>query len=375
MTLYFPTSDTQIPYGGIRILYAAVDALNQAGMDAAVVHRRPGFRVGWFPNSTQVVAAGRVSADPARDVVIITEFRASELIPVVAPGVPKILFNQAPYLTYPTGRSDNLLAGEDPFGDPTILGCITVSVDAEQLLSRLWPWMPLRRVRLPVLNGHCGDTRGLDQHSERCVTVVRRKRPAEASLLVGLISKTLSRGGWRLCYIEGMRSGDVTRLFAETPIFIHLPALPGEGLSLLLLEAMNAGCAVIGYTGRGGSEVMTDETATVIPEGEVLKLAEAVEEACGSFGTARWTEYQSRAIAGQQLVRQEYTLDNFRGDLVLAVSSLLEGVSVPRETAAVPLDVGLLGPPSVMSRVSNKLRAAGSYRRHPESPTRRGPMR
>jgi len=172
-----------------------------------------------------------------------------------------------------------------------------------------------------------------------------------------------------------MSSRDVARLFAETPIFIHLPALPGEGLPLLLLEAMNAGCAVIGYTGKGGSEVMTSETATVIPEGEILKLADAVGEACGSFGTARWDEYRTRAIAGQQLVRREYTLDNFRGDLVSAVSSLLEGTRLPRESAAVSLDVGLLGPPSVMSRVSNKFREAVSNRRHLYSSNRRGFMR
>jgi hypothetical protein len=372
VTLYFPTSDTNVPYGGVRVLYAAVDALNQSGIEAAIVHGGPRFRVSWFPNSTRVVAASKVVADPSRDLVVITEFRASELIPVVAPGVRKIIFNQAPYLTYPTGRFVPVRGDTNPFRDPTILGCITVSVDGERLLSRLWPWMPLRRVRLPILNSHnCSTSRSAGQHSQRSVTLVRRKRPAEASLLEGLMSEFLSHNGWSLCYIEGMTSLEVSDLFSRSPIFVHLPALPGEGLPLLLLEAMSAGCVVVGYTGRGGSEAMTSRTATVIAEGETLKLVEAVKAACDSFGTPRWDDYQARATAGQELVLREYSFDNFRTDLVSAVLTLLEGTSLPRESAGVSINVGPLRPPSLKSRVFDQSKRAVTGLLHACSPIQR----
>ena len=58
-TVYFCAPDWNVPAGGIRVFYRHVDILNEAGIPAAVLHRRAGFRCTWFENHTRVVGEPR----------------------------------------------------------------------------------------------------------------------------------------------------------------------------------------------------------------------------------------------------------------------------------------------------------------------------
>ena len=48
------TPDSNAPIGGVKIHYQVVDALNRAGVEALVVHRKRGFHCTWFRNTTRV---------------------------------------------------------------------------------------------------------------------------------------------------------------------------------------------------------------------------------------------------------------------------------------------------------------------------------
>lgn len=359
MTVYFPTSDTNVPYGGIRQLYAAADALNTAGHDAAVVHLHRGFRVSWFSNQTRVIAASDVLLDPERDLVVVTEFRAASLLPVVAPGVPKILFDQAPYLTFRYTEVPPSDADLGPFRDPYLLGCITVSLDAQELLSQVWPWLSVHRVRPRLVDLTTPES--LYRQRKRIIALTLRKRPVEARLLLALLAPHIESGGWSVAVLEGLDARGVAQRLEDAAIFVHLPATPGEGLSLTLVEAMAAGCAVVGYTGGGGREVMTDETATVVPEGSTLQLARAVQAACDAFDTLNWSSYLERVERAALLVKQEYTDQHFRDDLVAAIAELSDRRPSGLSSGATKLDLGPLASPSLLRRVAGRVVPHGRH--------------
>jgi len=55
LTIYYISPDLSRPSGGVRTIYRHVDALNDCGFDAAVLHTKRGFRCEWFANTTKLV--------------------------------------------------------------------------------------------------------------------------------------------------------------------------------------------------------------------------------------------------------------------------------------------------------------------------------
>ncbi len=103
--IFFCTPDTERPSGGVRAIYRAVDLLNDAGMDAAVLHTRAGFRCTWFDNRT------RVEHPPVtvsgHDVLVVPEAFTPADVARLAPGVPKVVFNQNAYRTFRSATRRN----------------------------------------------------------------------------------------------------------------------------------------------------------------------------------------------------------------------------------------------------------------------------
>lgn len=338
MTVYFLTSDTQVPYGGIRQCYRAVDALNDAGVPAAVVHLRGSFRARWFDNSTTIVGAGSVALSGA-DIVVVTEYLASDILPVVAPGVRKVLFNQAPYIAFrntPMPVTERDLA---PFKNPELVGCVTVSRDAEELVTSYFPWLPTYRVRLGV---DVADHAGAAIDKRPIICLAQRKRPNDARLLMALLHAQGTCKGWQFRLLENMDASGVATTLRQSALYLHLPATPGEGFSLVVAEAMSARASVIGYSGHGASELMTADTAIVIEEGDILRFAREVGAACESFGTPSWTYYRQRIDAAYEAVISSYTPRHYASDMVHAIRQFSASPE-PMLATSVRMDARLLG--------------------------------
>src|SRR5687767_11854699 len=89
------TPDLESAVGGVKIHYQVVDALNAAGVPAAVVHLRPGFRCAWFNNATRIEYVESLQL-AANDVVVVPE-EWIQYIPLLPPQLPKVVFNQNAY--------------------------------------------------------------------------------------------------------------------------------------------------------------------------------------------------------------------------------------------------------------------------------------
>ena len=141
--VYVLCHDSDFPCGGIRRLYRHVDVLCRNGVDAAIVHRRPGFRCSWFENKTPIRFRNQVTPTPM-DYIVLPEVVGPELLSI-APGVPKVVFNQNAYLTF-HGYPVDGPAPPSPYLSPDIHAVLTVSDDNTNFLRYAFPHQRFFRI-------------------------------------------------------------------------------------------------------------------------------------------------------------------------------------------------------------------------------------
>ena len=141
---WFICPDFNRPSGGIRKLYRSVDILNDAGLQAAIVHRRPGFRCTWFENQTRVICSSQAVVSQ-RDVIVVPEVYGRSIC-CLPKGVRLIIFNQGAYLML------DLLVSEPssvaPYiANPDLTAVLVVSADSAAVVEYAFPGVHVRCIR------------------------------------------------------------------------------------------------------------------------------------------------------------------------------------------------------------------------------------
>jgi len=134
------------------------------------------------------------------------------------------------------------------------------------------------------------------------IVATPRKRPLEEHLIRDLFYASLpeARGvGWRSA--TNLPEADFAKLLGESAIFLSLNRL--ESFGLTSLEAMAAGCLVVGFTGIGAREYATAANGFWVEEDDCLacvdQLAAAVRLALDGGGL-----YQARVNNGIETARR-----------------------------------------------------------------------
>jgi hypothetical protein len=301
MTTYFLTPHDDRPWGGIRQIYAMVDALCRGGQAAFVVHGMRDFRCSWFKNDTPVVDADGLVVNADRDLLVIPDVYGPRMASI-APGIPRVALIQNPYLflsAFPLGSRDFLLDTGYPF-----LGAVVVSADSDLLLRCLFPSTPIRRV-VPAIDP------GLfrpDGPKDRAIAFMSRKRRGAVATVLAMLSLQGLLDGWELVEIDAARESDVARELARASVFLSFSDL--EGLGLPPLEALASGCLVIGFDGHGGREYFDPEVAFPVDEGNLAEYARTVKMVLSRL--ARDSDaFTERRDAGVRLVRDRYSPAGF----------------------------------------------------------------
>jgi hypothetical protein len=313
--IYFVAPDLDRPSGGVRTIYRCVDLLNAAGLRAAVVHTRKGFRCRWFEHTTPVVHAPlRLGA---HDVLVPPAYlylRTAGL----APGVRKVVFQQNAYRTFrylrkgPAWRARTLADADD------LVAMLVVSEDNQRYLERALPGVRVERVHqwIDPAVFH------LDLRARRhTVTAMPRKRRDEYEQLVGILRARGALDGWQLDELEGRPEGEVAARLRESVLFVSLSR--AEGFGLPPAEAIASGNHVIGFHGMGGREIFRPPFAEAIEDGDVLALAVAVEDFLAGYD-ARITELERQAVAGAEFIAATYSREAATDDLVRVFAPLDE---------------------------------------------------
>ena len=144
-TAWFIAPDWNRPSGGLRKQYRAVDVLNEAGIDAAIVHHAEGFRCTWFTNDTKIVAAGNLVVSPS-DVIVVPETYAAS-VSKLPRGVRQVILNQNAYVTLDKLASDTI-AGASPYlRNPDLVVVAGVSDHNVNLLRYAFRGVSVQRIR------------------------------------------------------------------------------------------------------------------------------------------------------------------------------------------------------------------------------------
>lgn len=323
-TVYFLTPDYNEPAGGIKVIYRHVDILNKAGIDAAILHQRKGFRCSWFNNDTRVTDVSSSAVGPD-DVLVVSELHVDNLIGL-PPGIRHVVLNQSGYRTW-AHRGD--LVEKYYSSSPDLLGIIVVSEHSTQMLEFTFPDRPIRRVYngidAEVYHPSTGPKR-------RQITCFPRRGEEDLDVVVRMLRARGALQDWEVLPLQGLSQEDWLDRLRSSRITLVLSSW--EGFGLPPAEAMACGNYVIGYHAFGGREFMRPEFSCPVDVGDVMAVASAVERTVANDSRDEdWCV--SRGMQASAFILQQYSVERERESVVAAYSDLLAGRDAARLGARV----------------------------------------
>jgi len=314
-TAFFVCPDFNHPSGGTRVIYRFVDTLNSAGVKSAVVHKSRNFRCSWFENSTKLVSGRDVTFEKG-DLLVVPEWYRTR-IPLLAPGLPHLIFNQNAYetfagLTFHRGDVATVVSQDT-------LGIVAISQNNLEYLKLTFPSLPVHMITLAI------DTelfRPTPNGKRRIIAFMPRKRLKELNQVLHILDRRGILGGWELQPIIGVSEKEVARILSEAGVFLAFNER--EGIALPSLEAMASGCLTVGFHGGSGFEYMRPQISFPIPDGEIASFVLAIETVLKRWGDADLADMANRAV---DFVRGTYTNIREREDVISVFGRALDVIA------------------------------------------------
>lgn len=266
-TVYYFARDYDAPSGGIRTIYRHVDLLNAAGIPAAVLHERRGFRCGWFSHQTRITDVGSTGIGPD-DLLVVPETDAA-LLPGLPAGVRHVVFNQNCHLTWERDAgpvTDHYLRSRD------LVGIMVVSAHSEEVLRYAFD-RPVYRVSQCIDPQLFGPP---ERRNGRVLCYMPRRGQADAEAVLQILRARGVLADWRIDPVHGVSEQEVARRLRRSTVF--LSSTYQEGFGLPAAEAMACGNYVVGFHGFSGREFFDPDFSRPVPTGDLLALAHATEE-------------------------------------------------------------------------------------------------
>jgi glycosyltransferase involved in cell wall biosynthesis len=190
-----------------------------------------------------------------------------------------------------------------PYQDPKLLGIIAVSSHNRDNLAYVFPEAQVLRVQYGIDLDRFKPV-ALANKSPVIATIMKGASTPELQSLFHMLSARAQRNdnplqGFEWVFIKNNTEAEVAALLERAVLFIFLSGL--EGLPLLPLEAMAAGCIVATFD-VGPLREFVPKDCRFRP-GDLVSLARWIEAVAASraFGYASFEELvsQSRAVAGR----------------------------------------------------------------------------
>jgi hypothetical protein len=306
-TAWFICPDFNSPSGGIRKIYRCVDILTGAGLQAAIMHTRPGFRCDWFEHATPIVSSTR-AAVKRDDVIVVPEIYGGN-IRKLPPNVRQVIFNQNVYITLNT-LAEGMTNAAPYLNNPELASILVVSQDNVDVIRYIFPDAPVHRLRLGIdLSIYHPPT----SPKQRRIAYMPRKRPRDAALVLELLRQRGILEDWDVVAIEGRSEAEAAELLRSAKIFLSFSSM--EGFGLPPLEALACGCCVVGYHGFGGREYFQPPFATAVEEGNIVAFVRAVEAAVRRVDSGHQVN-DSFAASASRFVFERYSLEAERQDVL-----------------------------------------------------------
>jgi hypothetical protein len=300
LTIYYICRDWPKPAGGERVLYRHVDILNAAGIEAFILHDKPGFRLTWFDNETAVRYSEDTEIDPANDYVVYPETFGREINKYQ---VRKVVFNQNIFATWANYSLDEFPA----YLNDDVLGVMCVSDDSRRGLGYAFPGLHPVRIHvsiLPIFQYH--------QEKKLKLAYMPRRGGSDVHSVLSIIASRGNADGWEVVAIDGMTLEQVAHEFEDTAIFLASGAQ--EGCPMPPMEAIASGCFVVGYSGYGGEEYFGPAHCYGVMAGDIIQFASTLEQVMSWCKMGKvYPEERKRA---SEWILNEYSQERERADVL-----------------------------------------------------------
>ena len=252
--------DIRKPIGGAKQMHRFAEALMHCGRQATLIQERADFHPGWFESQVHTIALAnwikRSDLHPSSDVLVLPETFLPAL-PRYGPGLPKLLFNQNGAYSFGVGDNDGFPdTAQDVlslYRHSDLSHVLCVSQHDQQLLERGFNLGPQRVSRL--INAIETDVfRPGGSNKSRVLSFMPRKNSRDAAIVAALLRSQSWFAGWTLEPIQGLPQAEVAQRLQRSIGFLAFGH--PEGFGLPLAEAAACGCALIGYSGLGGRELL-----------------------------------------------------------------------------------------------------------------------
>ena len=343
--------------GGVAVLYEAADILRSEGWPTFLLHPSPDgmyqhYR-GKYPTAyapelhlagmgmasrrnriTARMRAGlgrtlgpieRRVAITSDDVLIVPEFLLDGIVSLY-PEARKVIFVQNPFL-YMDAVQRCYRMGLDPLKG--VVGHLGVSDNCADAIDMIGSPCSLRVTVSPnlVLFPY-------QAQKERRIAFMPRKRPEEAAIMERLLHARGRLRDFELRSIDREGQDVVAREVGRSALFVSL--LKHESLGFPAMEAMAAGCYVVGFTGHGGDEYFDETVGLPVREDDIAALVRGIEDA-----VARWCDQPHEVDVirqrASQRIRGRYPAEGMRTSLLNGWSRLEPAMkSVPPVRGTLP---------------------------------------
>jgi Glycosyl transferases group 1 len=311
--IWYLCPDTNVPTGGVRVIYRHVDLLNSVGIPAAVVHVRSGFSCTWFAHETRVVSAADVVLSAA-DILVVPEYYGPSLtdLPV---GLRVVIFNQNTYRTF--AGPGAAATWQRYAASESLAAIVVVSQDNAQYARYAFPAARVARVRDSV-DGNLFHP--ADKSPGRTIGYMPRRRDADIRQVLDLLEIRGCTDNWEIVRIDGRTEEQTAAIFRSCSIFLSFSER--EGFGMPPAEAMACGCYVVGFTGLAGREFFEPDICTPVEEGNVLAFAQAAERVMAEFDKNSQA-VRDRGLAASERIRAGYSPQVQLDELVAFYATLL----------------------------------------------------
>jgi hypothetical protein len=285
--IFYVSHDIARPSGGINIMHEHVRTLCRHGFEARILQGERGFRYP-FVEPVPVAYAEDVTLDDG-DFLVVPEDHSGAIRACPTLRGHKVLFCQNHYYVF-----QGLPAGDTW----TQLGFEAFLCLSEPIRRALQAWFGVdAHVVRPAIDARFFAAEPCPISREIIVACMPRKGAAHLQLVRGLLESGARRPMAHLEWmpIDGLKKDEVAARLRSAHLFVSTSVR--EGLGLPPLEAMAAGCLVVGFAGGGGLEYATAENGIWVQDEDPWALADAVKESADAL--AAGSLIATRAAGGK----------------------------------------------------------------------------
>ena len=307
--IIYISHDAREPRGGVRVLYEHVAVLRRNGFDAYIAHTTPNFRCPFGPGDVPVLDASSKLYIGRDDFLVVPEDHRGAIKACRKAGGRKVLFVQNHYYIL-----KGLAAGET-WNEIGFSGYLCVSTPIQHALKT---WFaidaPIVRPAIdPVFFG------GSDSRPASPIRIACMPRKGSRDI-IDFVQRLLAASGgdksaaYSWIEIDGMEPPQVAARMHESHVYLSTSRY--EGLGLPPIEAMGAGCLVVGFTAGGGLDYASLENGIWVADDDPWALASALKQVINRLSDPNSRPALGAMVSAGRRTALKYSHAQFESDLV-----------------------------------------------------------